>query len=145
MITNELLAHMSYTAVVQKNNLREQLENDVEAFLKRGGKIKSLPGFQIKPRPQNTPKEVLGSQYVDPSLVDRLITWCNDSVNRNKPRRSYLAELTGIPAQRIRSTITPAKSSKLTKSEYDKIMKVKDLVEQLEEEYAAMIKRVKAA
>jgi len=45
-ITNELLAHMSYTAAVQKNNLREQLENDVEAFLKNGGEIKRIPTGQ---------------------------------------------------------------------------------------------------
>ncbi|WP_180056681.1 hypothetical protein [Acinetobacter sp. YH12090] len=45
-ITNELLAHMSYTAAVQKNNLHEQLENDVEAFLAKGGEIKHIPTGQ---------------------------------------------------------------------------------------------------
>lgn len=70
-ITNELLAHMSYTAAVQKNNLREQLENDVEAFLKNGGAIEQLPrGFSgeynkgwnnSKPKAQKTMREVMAS------------------------------------------------------------------------------------
>lgn len=70
-ITNELLAHMSYTAAVQKNNLREQLENDVEAFLRNGGAIEQLPrGFSgeynkgwnnSKPKAQKTMREVMAS------------------------------------------------------------------------------------
>lgn len=45
-ITNELLAHMSYTAAVQKNNLREQLDTELAEFLAKGGEIKHIPTGQ---------------------------------------------------------------------------------------------------
>lgn len=45
-ITNELLAHMSYTAAVQKNNLREQLETELAEYLAKGGEIKHIPTGQ---------------------------------------------------------------------------------------------------
>lgn len=45
-ITNELLAHMSYTAAAQKNNLREQLDTELAEFLAKGGEIKRIPTGQ---------------------------------------------------------------------------------------------------
>ncbi|WP_156189154.1 hypothetical protein [Acinetobacter indicus] len=45
-ITNELLAHMSYTAAVQKNNLREQLDTELAEYLAKGGEIKHIPTGQ---------------------------------------------------------------------------------------------------
>lgn len=61
-ITNELLAHMSYTAAVQKNNLREQLDSDLEAFLKNGGQVETLPRGYSGERSKFNSRPVGGTQ-----------------------------------------------------------------------------------
>lgn len=58
-ITNELLAHMSYTAAVQKNNLREELETEMEKYLARGGQIK-----QVEQKPYEA-KHGTNTQYTN--------------------------------------------------------------------------------
>lgn len=116
---------------VKKKDLREELEDELAKFLKRGGKVKPLPGCVLKPRPMRSVVESKQTGYASKNQVIALVRWANESKTK-KPRRNYMAELTGIPLKRIRSCITPGRNSLLTKFEYKEIIAVMDQVEQLE-------------
>lgn len=131
-ITNELLAHMSYTAAVQKNNLREQLENGVEAFLKNGGQITTLKGTEIKPLPPRSTAEE--SHFITRSQFNSLFEWCKNG-NPRRSRRSAIAERTGLSKSRVFACLTPSSTNKLTKREYAQIKAVLQDIEDAEMEW----------
>lgn len=131
-ITNELLAHMSYTAAVKKNNLREQLDSDLEAFLKNGGQITTLKGTEIKPLPPRSVSESPG--FASPIEMNRLIRWCQNG-KLSRPRRQAISEHTGIDLRRIRSCLHVGKSARLTKGEYARIKAVLKDIEDAEVEW----------
>ncbi len=133
LVKAESVARKSTAPVTEKEKLRKQLNRDVKKFLKSGGQVEQLPGTEFKPRPQRSTVET-PSSYASSLQVNRLIKWCNSSATL-KPRRTYLAELTGIPLYRIRSSITTAvRGSRLTKDEYQKIIAVMAKAEELEKE-----------
>lgn len=63
--------NITHAQIVAKRNLREQLEREIEAFLKKGGKLETLPrGYSgecskgwngSKPKSQKTMREVIAS------------------------------------------------------------------------------------
>lgn len=56
---------MKSTAVpVEKEKLREQLENDVAEFLASGRKVRELPGTEFKPRPARSTAESGENEYI---------------------------------------------------------------------------------
>lgn len=127
----ESVARKSTAPVTEKEKLRKQLNRDVKKFIKGGGQVEQLPGTEFKPRPQRSTVET-PSSYASSLQVNRLIKWCNASETL-KPRRTYLAELTGIPLYRIRGSITTSKrGARLTKDEHQKIVAVMTQVEELE-------------
>lgn len=131
LVKAESVARKSTAPVTEKEKLRKQLNRDVKKFLKSGGQVERLPGTEFKPRPRRSTVEA-PSSYASSLQVNRLIKWCNASATL-KPRRTYLAELTGIPLYRIRGSITTAKrGARLTKDEHQKIMAVMAQVEELE-------------
>ena len=131
-ITNELLAHMSYTAAVQKNNLREQPDTELAEFLAKGGEIKQLEGTEIKPLPPRSVSESPG--FASPIEMNRLIRWCQ-SGKLSRPRRQAISEHTGIDLRRIRSCLHAGKSARLTKHEYARIKAVLKDIENAEIEW----------
>ena len=131
-ITNELLAHMSYTAAVQKNNLREQLENDVGVFLKNGGQITTLKGTEIKPLPPRSIAE--SNNHASVMQVGALIDWCKKGHPR-RSRRLAIAERTGLSKSRVSQCLSPSSNSKLTKREYAQIKAVLKDIEDAEIEW----------
>lgn len=133
-ITNELLAHMSYTAAVQKNNLREQLENDVEAFLKNGGQITALKGTEIKPLPPRSIAE--SGNYASVMQVGALIDWCRKGSPR-RSRRVAIMERTGLSKNRVSMCLRPNATNRLTKHEYARIKAVLKDIENAELEWGA--------
>ena len=130
-ITNELLAHMSYTAAVQKNNLREQLENDVGVFLKNGGQITELKGTEIKPLPPRSIAE--SNDHASVMQVGALIDWCKKG-HRRRSRRLAIVERTGLSKSRVSQCLSPSSNSKLTKREYAQIKAVLKDIEDAEME-----------
>lgn len=133
MITNELLAHMSYADLVNKNEVRQQLEKEVEQFLEKN-KVTELKGCELKPRPKRSTVESPKVPYVSDLKVNRLVQWCNESKTK-KPRRTLVSELTGIGLSRIRSTLTTGARARLTFHEYKLIDSCKAQVEKLELDY----------
>ncbi|WP_180069404.1 hypothetical protein [Acinetobacter sp. YH12112] len=131
-ITNELLAHMSYTAVVQKNSLREQLDTELAEFLAKGGEIKQLEGTEIKPLP---PRSTAGADnYASVMQVGALIDWCKKGSPR-RSRRAAIMERTGLSKRRVFTCLTPNATSRLTKHEYARIKAVLKDIEEAEMEW----------
>lgn len=131
LVKKQSAAMKSTAPATAKEKLRKQLNRDVKKFLKNGGQVEQLPGTEFKPRPRRSTVEA-PSSYATSLQVNRLIKWCNSSATP-KPRRTYLAELTGIPLYRIRGSITTSKRGvRLTKDEHQKIMAVMAQVEELE-------------
>lgn len=131
-ITNELLAHMSYTAAVQKNNLREQLDTKMAEFLKNGGQITTLKGTEIKPLPPRSIAE--SGNYASVMQVGALIDWCKKGSPR-RSRRVAIMERTGLSKRRVSACLTPHATSRLTKHEYARIKAVLQDIENAEIEW----------
>ncbi len=127
----ESVARKSTAVPVKKEKLRKTLTRDLKKFLKSGGQVQQLPGTEFKPRPMRSVVESKQTGYASKNQVIALVRWANESKTK-KPRRNYMAELTGIPLKRIRSCITPGRNSLLTKFECKEIIAVMDQVEQLE-------------
>ncbi|MHA3062531.1 hypothetical protein [Acinetobacter sp. ANC 4641] len=49
--------HITRANIAEKKSLREQLENDVEKFLRSGGSVKTLSGIDFKPKQPSKPVE----------------------------------------------------------------------------------------
>lgn len=129
---------------VKKEKLREELDDELAKFLKRGRKITVLPGCAVKPRPKRSTVESKVPRLATDHQVMTLVRWANDSKTKT-PRRSYLAEITGIPLPRIRACLTPKRKCPLTTVEYQEILAVMDQIEELEKQNAVRIKQKEMA
>jgi len=129
---------------VKKEKLREELDDELIKFLKRGGKIKPLPGCAVKPRPKRSTVESKRPRLATDHQVMTLVRWANKSQTK-KPRRTFLAEITGIPLPRIRACLTPKRKCPLTTVEYQRILAVMDQIEELEKQNAVRIKQKEMA
>ena len=110
---------------------RKELNHPVKRYLRKGRKITVLPGCAVKPRPKRSTVESKVPRLATDHQVMTLVRWANKSQTK-KPRRTFLAEITGIPLHRIRACLTPKRKCPLTMVEYSQILAVKEQVEALE-------------
>ena len=123
---------------------RKELNHPVKRYLRKGRKITVLPGCAVKPRPKRSTVESKRPRLATDHQVMTLVHWANDSKTKT-PRRSYLAEITGIPLPRIRACLTPKRKCPLTTVEYQNILAVMDQIEELEKQNAVRIKQKEMA
>lgn len=105
-------------ADVSKQKQREELQTEVEKFLKQGGKVKKLKAAGFVPRPV---RKKLAEKEKNASLIEtsKIRKWVNAG-GYNSGRRAQLADATQISLNRIRSLLSPATvhGAKMTHNEF---------------------------
>lgn len=111
MITNELLAHMSYSCAVEKQSVREQLEKDIAEFLANGGEVKQI----AKP------------VYVKKGVTAKDIKYLADWVKAKRGRGGKLCAEMGVAPGFISQISRQIRSCSV--KEYERILKAIAAVE----------------
>jgi len=131
-ITNELLAHMSYSQSVQKNAVREQLEKDMAEFLAKGGAIQPIfntgPKVQTKSKFFDQEKQRARQPEDQASLSDikKLSDWCKARKGRGKA----LCEELGLAHAFISQIINQTRPC--SKQRYTEIVNAMSVIESKE-------------
>ena len=132
LVKAESAARKSTAVLIEKENLRNELESGLEKFLANGGEIKQLKGTEIKPLPPRSIAE--SDNFAGVMQVGALIDWCEKGHPR-RSRRLAIVERTGLRKGRVLQCLTPSSSSKLTKREYAQIKAVLKDIENAELEW----------
>lgn len=143
--------NITHAQIEAKRSLREQLENDVEAFLKNGGKVETLPqGFSgeynkgwnnSKPKAQKTMREVMANSVVQThkkrarqkedqaSIADIkvLSEWCKARKGRGGELCEHIGVAHGFISQ-ITNQVRPC-----SKDRYEQIRLAMKAIEQREQ------------
>lgn len=119
--------NITHAQIAAKRQLREELEVEMEKYLARGGQIKQAV-TQFKPKPTRTVVRSKKDAYASSMQELRILNWCNAG-DIKRPRRTALAELSGVPLSRIRSCITSGNRSRITKAEYAKFSALIPVIE----------------
>jgi hypothetical protein len=105
-------------ADVSKQKQREELQTELEKFLKQGGKVEKLKGTEFVPRPV---RKKLTKKEKNASLTDvnKIRNWANAG-GYNSGRRTQLPNATQISLKRVRSLLSPATvhGAKMTRDEF---------------------------
>ena len=132
LVRAESAARKSTAVLIEKENLRNELESELEKFLANGGQITTLKGTEIKPLP---PRSIAESDNFDSVMqIGALIDWCKKGHPR-RSRRLAIVERTGLNKGRVLQCLKPSSSSKLTKREYAQIKAVLKDIENAELEW----------
>lgn len=105
--------------------------NITDTYVENGIKVKVLKGCEFKPRPARSTVESPKQAYASSMQEIKLLNWCNAG-SVKKPRRTALAELSGISLGRIRSCITSGIRTRLTLAEYKKFAALMPVIEEME-------------
>lgn len=132
LVKAESAARKSTAVLIEKENLRNELESGIEKFLANGGEITTLKGTEIKPLPPRSIAE--SDNFASVMQVGALIDWCKKGHPR-RSRRLAIVERTGLNKGRVLQCLTPSSSSKLTKREYAQIKAVLQDIEDAEVEW----------
>ena len=132
LVRAESAARKSTAVLIEKENLRNELESGIEKFLANGGQITTLKGTEIKPLPPRSIAE--SDNYASVMQVGALIDWCKKGHPR-RSRRLAIVERTGLHKGRVLQCLTPSSASKLTKREYAQIKAVLQDIEDAEMEW----------
>ena len=132
LVKAESAARKSTAVLIEKENLRNELESGIEKFLANGGQITTLKGTEIKPLPPRSTAE--SSNYVSKTQIGALIDWCKKGHPR-RSRRLAIVERTGLNKGRVLACLTPNSSTQLTKREYAQIKAVLQDIEEAEMEW----------
>lgn len=114
-----------------KQKQREEIQSEVEKFLKRGGKIESLKGTEFVPRPPR--KQTKNKGHAPRSQVVKIRNWAN-AVSTTPTRREQLSRTTGIHINRVRSLLAPPTThgARMTQSEFSLLMEEIPFIERRE-------------
>ena len=132
LVKAESAARKSTAVLIEKENLRNELESELEKFLANGGRITTLKGTEIKPLPPRSTAEK--SHFITRSQFNSLYEWCKKG-NPRRSRRSAIAERTGLSKSRVFACLTPNSTNQLTKREYAQIKAVLKDIEDAEMEW----------
>ena len=132
LVRAESAARKSTAVLVAKENLRNEIESELEKFLANGGQITTLKGTEIKPLPPRSIAEE--SHFITRSQFNSLFEWCKKG-NPRRSRRSAIAERTGLSKSRVFACLTPNSTNHLTKREYAQIRAVLKDIEDAEMEW----------
>lgn len=132
LVKAESAARKSTAVLIEKENLRNELESELEKFLANGGEIKQLKGTEFKSLPPRSIAEE--SRFITRSQFNSLFEWCKKG-NPRRSRRSAIAELTGLSKSRVFACLTPNSTNQLTKREYAQIRAVLQDIENEELEW----------
>ena len=146
ILTHDQLAQQSYESAdsnqtskyveaqyLSKKDLSESLATMVAKFVKKGGKVELIPGFEGKQTPVhsifNNDDEFAGF-----TKVAQVMRWVNADLGLD--RKTKLAVHTGLTRSRIYSITTPniADRGVMKNIEYRKIAKAMQVIERLESE-----------
>ena len=143
--------NITHAQIEAKRNLREQLERDVEAFLKKGGAVEQLPqGFSgecskgwngSKPKSQKTMREVMANSVAQTdkkrarqkedqtSIADikALSEWCKARKGRSGELCKHVGVAHGFISQ-ITNQVRPC-----SKERYEQIKLAMKAIEQWEQ------------
>lgn len=143
--------NITHAQIEAKRSLREQLENDVEAFLKNGGVIEQLPrglsgeynkGWNnSKPKAQKTMRAVMASavseahkkrarQKEDQATLAEILTldrWCKERKGRGGELCKHIGVAHGFISQ-ITNQVRPC-----SKERYEQIKLAMEAIEQREQ------------
>ena len=125
-------ARKSTAVLIEKENLRNELESELEKFLANGVEIKQLKGTEFKSLPPRSIAEE--SRFITRSQFNSLFEWCKKG-NPRRSRRSAIAERTGLSKSRVFACLTPNSRDQLTKREYAQIKAVLQDIENEELEW----------
>ena len=119
-----------------KQKQREELQSEVEKFLKRGGKIESLKGTEFVPRPPR--KQTKNKGHAPRSQVVKIRNWVN-AVSTTPTRREQLSRTTGIHINRVRSLLAPPAThgARMTQSEFSLFVEAIQFIERQEQRGSA--------
>ena len=132
LVRAESAARKSTAVLIEKENLRNELEIQLEKFLANGGEIKQLKGTEFKSLPPRSISEE--SHFITRSQFNSLFEWCKKG-NPRRSRRSAIAERTGLSKSRVFACLTPNSTNQLTKREYAQIKAVLQDIEDAEMEW----------
>ena len=132
LVKAESAARKSTAVLIEKENLRNELESGIEKFLANGGQITTLKGTEIKPLPPRSIAE--SDNFSSVMQVGALIDWCKKGHPR-RSRRLAIAERTGLSKSRVFACLTPSSTNHLTKREYAQIKAVLKDIEDAEMEW----------
>ena len=132
LVKAESAARKSTAVLIEKENLRNELESGIEEFLANGGEIKQLKGTEFKRLPPRSIAEE--SRFITRSQFNSLFEWCKKG-NPRRSRRSAIAERTGLSKSRVFACLTPNSTNHLTKREYAQIKAVLQDIEDAEMEW----------
>ena len=104
LVKAESAARKSTAVLIEKENLRNELESQLEKFLANGGEIKQLKGTEFKSLPPRSIAEE--SRFITRSQFNSLFEWCKKG-NPRRSRRSAIAERTGLSKSRVFACLTP--------------------------------------
>lgn len=103
---------------VSKQKQREDLQSEVEKFLKQGGKVKKLKAAGYVPRPvlKKAAKNEKNASLIETNKIRK---WANAG-GYTSGRRTQLANATQISLKRVRSLLSPATThgTKMTRDEF---------------------------
>ena len=140
LVKAESAARKSTAVLIEKENLRNELESGIEKFLANGGQITTLKGTEIKPLPPRSIAEE--SRFITRSQFNSLFEWCKKG-NPRRSRRSAIAERTGLSKSRVFACLTPSSTNQLTKREYAQIKAVLQDIENAELEWGSESSAIK--
>ena len=132
LVRAESAARKSTAVLIEKENLRNELESGIEKFLANGGQITTLKGTEIKPLPPRSIAE--SDNFASVMQVGALIDWCKKGHPR-RSRRLAIVKRTGLHKGRVLQCLTPSSTSKLTRREYMQIKAVLKDIEDAEKEW----------
>lgn len=132
LVKAESAARKSTAVLIEKENLRSEIESELEKFLENDGEIKQLKGTEFKRLPPRSTAE--SNNYASVMQVGALIDWCKKGHPR-RSRRLAIVERTGLHKGRVLACLTPNSTSKLTKREYAQIRAVLQDIEDAEMEW----------
>lgn len=123
--------NITHAQIEAKRSLREELQSEVEKFLKRGGRVETLKGTEFVPRPPRKQTKIKG--HASKSQVVKIRNWVN-AVSTTPTRREQLSRTTGIHINRVRSLLAPPAThgARMTQSEFSLFMEAISFIERQE-------------
>ena len=123
--------NITHAQLIAKRNLREDLETEMEKYLARGERVKTLKGTEFVPRPPRKQTKIKG--HASKSQVVKIRNWVN-AVSTTPTRREQLSRTTGIHINRVRSLLAPPAThgARMTQSEFSLFMEAIPFIERRE-------------
>ena len=123
--------NITHAQLEVKRSLREDLETEMEKYLARGGRVKTLKGTGFVPRPPR--KQTKIKEHASKSQVVKIRNWVN-AVSTTPTRREQLSRTTGININRVRSLLAPPAThgARMTQSEFSLFMEAIPFIERQE-------------